>query len=115
MNLDNLKRLASEKGREYWVDDVLTDSPYSKAWRNSQDGEEKCIGRAIHVTESAHAEKLAQALSKMIEVVSVMESAMWFVKSELLDQDKIYNHPLHSLEDRLEEALTRANDLIGGI
>ncbi len=76
MNLDNLKRLASEKGREWWL--VNSKSIHA---HTSEEGALNHTIRLfkkhtpIHVTEASHAEKLAQALSKMIEVVEIYENA----------------------------------------
>ncbi len=104
MNLDNLKRLASEKVQEWWI------KPEQKH------DEEDCIyfskpryptDDTFHVTEAAHTEKLAQALSKMIEVVEIQREALLAVKLFCNDSQTTF--------DLANEALTRANDLIGGI
>jgi c-di-GMP-related signal transduction protein len=73
-----------ENPREFWIDDVSTDSPYSKAWRNLQDAEEKIRGRTIHVREVLPDEadkltRLMKANEKLTIALKTCENDYWFM------------------------------------
>lgn len=38
-------------------------------------------------------------------VVKGLVETLEFIKMEMIEQDKIYNHPLHNIEDKIEETL----------
>ncbi len=112
MTLQDIKNLASEKALVWTCEDLGYDGWF--IFNNKQVGPILYPDHDFNAIDADHAERLRVALEKLVRVCECYEEAMWFVKSELLDQDKIYNHPLHSLEDRLEEALTRGAEIMKG-
>ncbi len=122
MNLDNLKRLASEKGR---LSIVNTDDYYSSIQDSCNDDTIDDLekqGYSVY-TSAAHTEKLAQALSKLIEVVEEMSGALDDI-AEFNTCEKLhpgcekyhsYGAGWQGVAVYAQQALTRANDLIGGI
>ncbi len=114
MNLDNLKRLASEKAA----------SPKRYDFQMGEIDKVPVlwgfVTNAAYLEEKDRAEKLAQALSKMIEVVEMYEEAFEKMNNNYYhDMDCSYEDDEERCADCRtcisEEALTRANDLIGGI
>lgn len=93
--------------REWWIDDIMTDSPYKRAWTNAQDGDEKCT-RAVHVIEKSAYDAKCAHLSKQLET-----SLEWKEQAQIYLNER--NAALAELEQQCANATRRRKELSGDL